>query len=532
MLRSKSEGWPAALLLAGLWLRNVDDPHLAAQEFRGDHHFVADYLSNEVLGSLDDETRSLLLRLSVLGRFTADMCDGVLDRSDSALRVSELERSNLFVTRLERGGWFRMHPLFADFAGFQLASTDPDAAVEIHRGAAASLRAHRRPVEAAEHAAAAGDHELVAQLLVEYHLPLIRSGGAGTLLARYASSRTTMSSASGARGGCRDRRAHGRAVGAGAASSAVARGSRATRPSRALRALRPGGRGDGASRIGRSGRGSRGDPRTACCRHRRGAGGRGPGGRAGGVRPGALSRGRARRGRSAALRAVEHPDSERRHPGHVFAGRRSRSSPPTRGGSPRHASTPRRPSRSWAVPGPAGAGSARTPRLHSGPCSRRRGASAKPSANSRTPSASSVTSSRPSTMRGSSSSSPAFAAAEAVSTMRRRRCARHKRCSPSRTTTDSCPPLAADVEAEIGRARALVAVVGPLEQPSDAERAVLCLLATDLSVRQIAAELFLSPNTVRSHTRAIYRKLGVNSRANAVAAADVLGLLAQPQSPM
>ena len=75
-------------------------------------------------------------------------------------------------------------------------------------------------------------------------------------------------------------------------------------------------------------------------------------------------------------------------------------------------------------------------------------------------------------------------------------------------------------------------MAGPLEAPSAAERAVLCLLATDLSVRQIAAELFLSPNTVRSHTRAIYRKLGVNSRAQAVATADALGLLARPQSPM
>ena len=53
----------------------------------------------------------------------------------------------------------------------------------------------------------------------------------------------------------------------------------------------------------------------------------------------------------------------------------------------------------------------------------------------------------------------------------------------------------------------------------------------DLSTREIGGELFLSPNTVRTHTRALYRKLAVNSRADAVARADVLGLLAQAKSP-
>jgi LuxR family maltose regulon positive regulatory protein len=54
---------------------------------------------------------------------------------------------------------------------------------------------------------------------------------------------------------------------------------------------------------------------------------------------------------------------------------------------------------------------------------------------------------------------------------------------------------------------------------------VLRLLASDRSVRQIGELLFLSLNTVRSHNRSIYRKLGVNTRADAVARADALGLL-------
>jgi LuxR family maltose regulon positive regulatory protein len=56
------------------------------------------------------------------------------------------------------------------------------------------------------------------------------------------------------------------------------------------------------------------------------------------------------------------------------------------------------------------------------------------------------------------------------------------------------------------------------------------LLATDLSTRQISEHLYLSPHTIRSHLRAIYRKLGVNARADAVARATALGLLEQTES--
>jgi LuxR family transcriptional regulator, maltose regulon positive regulatory protein len=60
------------------------------------------------------------------------------------------------------------------------------------------------------------------------------------------------------------------------------------------------------------------------------------------------------------------------------------------------------------------------------------------------------------------------------------------------------------------------------------ELAILRLLPTRLSTREIGRELYVSPNTVRSHVRAIYRKLQVNSRAEAVTNARQLGLLPKP----
>ncbi|MGZ4390309.1 MAG: response regulator transcription factor, partial [Gaiellaceae bacterium] len=59
---------------------------------------------------------------------------------------------------------------------------------------------------------------------------------------------------------------------------------------------------------------------------------------------------------------------------------------------------------------------------------------------------------------------------------------------------------------------------------SDRELAVLRLLAAGLSKREIGSELHLSFNTVHSHTKAIYRKLGVSSRPEAVSRAHELGV--------
>jgi LuxR family maltose regulon positive regulatory protein len=182
VLVDRTEGWPAALVLAWLWLRTVDDPARAVRAFGGDHRFVADYLSSEVLRTLDEDQLAFLRGAAVLGTFTAELCDGVLDRTDSAAQLNELERSNLFVSRPERGGWFRLHPLFAEYARAQLAAHDAGAPMRIHRRAAEWLRAGGLPIEAVDHATAAGDHELVAQLLDEQHLPLIRGGASRTLL--------------------------------------------------------------------------------------------------------------------------------------------------------------------------------------------------------------------------------------------------------------------------------------------------------------------------------------------------------------
>jgi LuxR family maltose regulon positive regulatory protein len=58
-----------------------------------------------------------------------------------------------------------------------------------------------------------------------------------------------------------------------------------------------------------------------------------------------------------------------------------------------------------------------------------------------------------------------------------------------------------------------------------AELRILPMLATHLSFPEIGAEMFLSPNTVKSQAMSVYRKLGASSRSQAVARSRELGLL-------
>ena len=182
VLLERTQGWPGALYLALLWLRGVENPHDAVRWFGGDHRFVAEYLNHEVLSSLDEASRWFLLRTSVLRHFTVELCDDVFGRSDAASTLAALEHSNLFVARLEHTGWFRVHPLFAEFAEFQLEAHDPGASLEIHRRAALWFLDRGLLAQAVEHAVAAHDYELVAGIASDHHLPVMRSGSARTLV--------------------------------------------------------------------------------------------------------------------------------------------------------------------------------------------------------------------------------------------------------------------------------------------------------------------------------------------------------------
>ena len=528
VLVGRTEGWPAALVLAGLWLRTVDDPARSVRQFGGEQRFVGEYLSNEVLSSLDDERRSLLHGAAVLGRFTPELCDDVLDRADSAPLLAELERANLFIVRLERGGWFRVHALFAEYARAQLALLQPAAAMRIHRRAAQWLSSRGLPADAIEHAAEAGDHEFVARLLAEYHLSLIRSGRARTFL-RWV--RTLPD----------DRVVEHPELAVAAAMSAVLVGQGTIEPRRFLRLA------DQANQ----GRPERSDPYVE--------------GWArviralmidGGVAQGVLDARRAielapavsdailtgalavcsralyfagdlDEASAMALRFLEHPDAENRVPSLALTRATLALVAIERGQlafARSHAEKAKAAvgrigvSRSWLGANASvalGAVLAAEGKLAE---AERELASAEHLSLDEVATVNHawllVLLARVRVGRGRLD--------EAEATLRSARTELDDLVDSGRVQA-----LADEVGRELETARARARSGEVLEPPSEAELAVLRLLATDKSTREIGEHLFLSPHTIRSHRRALYHKLGVGSRADVIARATALGLLEQ-----
>lgn len=527
VLLARTEGWPAGLILAALWLRSVEDPGIAVRRFGADQQFIAEYLSQEVLSSLADDTRDFLLRASVLGKFTSQLCDECLGRSDSASLLDEIERSMLLITRLGQGGWRRVHSLFADYARLQLASSDPDAAATIHRRAAGWLRSQGLGLEAVEHAAAANDQRLVAEILVEQHLSLLRHGGAGALLGWIR----TLSD---------DRLVEHPELAVAGAAAATMVGHRALERRRLLglvartRAEQPRRLSDYvdaaagtviAASVDTDVQHALRSGRRAVTVARAGSHDMLVSALAGYARALYLA-GECDQAWKTAMRAIEQPEAEHHGAAHAFARCTLALAALDQG---RHEAARGHAEKARELIG--GAGGSRTwP-----------GADASAAVGCVLLAEDNLADAERELGQAQRFFSDEVATVYhtwLLALLARARC-RRGRLEDAKATLalareavlelsdgGRVTPLIDDVQTELERANARAADRTIVEPPSHAELTVLELLASDLSTRQIGATLFLSPNTVRSHTRALYRKLGVSSRADAVARATAAGLLA------
>ena len=177
VLVEHTEGWPAAIALAGMWLGGTDAPHQQLREFSASNRHVADYLTSEVLETLTPDVRAFLMQTSILRRFTAELCDWVIGAVDSAERLKALEQSNLFLVSLDgRGEWFRYHNLFRELVHAELVASDPSALPDLNRRAATWCIEHGLIEDALEYAWATGDPAELADLLQTHYLELARAG--------------------------------------------------------------------------------------------------------------------------------------------------------------------------------------------------------------------------------------------------------------------------------------------------------------------------------------------------------------------
>ena len=165
-LAERTEGWAAALQLAGLSLQNQGDTSAAVARFAGDDRFIVDYLADEVLARQTDDDRAFLLATSVLERLSGPLCDAVTGLSGGAARLVQLERAGLFLIPLDdRRQWWRYHHLFAEVLRAHAADDDSCRLPELHRRAAVWFASNGDRAQAVEHALAAGDFTLAAEVM-------------------------------------------------------------------------------------------------------------------------------------------------------------------------------------------------------------------------------------------------------------------------------------------------------------------------------------------------------------------------------
>jgi LuxR family transcriptional regulator, maltose regulon positive regulatory protein len=182
-LQSRTEGWPAALYLAALSLRGRPDASALIDGFAGDDRYLVDYLTAEVLARQPPELRSFLLQTSILKRLCGPLCDAVADREDSAALLAELERSNLLLVPLDtKREWYRYHHLFGELLHHELAATDRGALPVLHRRASAWYREAGLIVDAASHATAAGDVDAAVELVARHYSLFVGQGQLATVL--------------------------------------------------------------------------------------------------------------------------------------------------------------------------------------------------------------------------------------------------------------------------------------------------------------------------------------------------------------
>ena len=184
-LETRTEGWAAGIQLAGLSLQEHTNPNLFIDSFTGSHHYVMDYLTDEVLSHQLPEIEAFLLQTSLLDRFCADLCDtlrlddtDVIGNSPSVQILADLEAANLFLVALDDDRtWYRYHHLFADLLRDRLSQKLPaDQIAALHRRAAHWLAAHNFVDEALPHAAAVDEWAAVSDAVARLAVPLFHQG--------------------------------------------------------------------------------------------------------------------------------------------------------------------------------------------------------------------------------------------------------------------------------------------------------------------------------------------------------------------
>ncbi|MDT7553918.1 MAG: LuxR family transcriptional regulator, maltose regulon positive regulatory protein, partial [Pseudonocardiales bacterium] len=177
VLHGETAGWPAALRLASLTLREAADPDAFLSDLTGNGQAISDYLVGEILSRLPGEVTEVLLAVSVCDAVSAPLAVALTERADAGDVLADLEQRTSLVASYGAGKrWFRIHPLLRAQLFADLRRRRPDLIAVLHRRTLDWYAAVRRPLDALRHATLAEDPALIRDVLRRHGAVLATSG--------------------------------------------------------------------------------------------------------------------------------------------------------------------------------------------------------------------------------------------------------------------------------------------------------------------------------------------------------------------
>jgi LuxR family maltose regulon positive regulatory protein len=175
----RAEGWPAGLYLAALMAKQS---HSQVRAVTGDDRYIADYLYREALVGQPKAIQRFLRRTAVLEQLCGPLCEAVLGSSAAAIQLRRLEAHSLFLTPLDgQRQWYRYHPVYREFLLGELRRTEPGIIMTLHQRAADWYETNGYPVLALEQLLLMDDSDRAVQLTAKLARPTYVAGQLSTV---------------------------------------------------------------------------------------------------------------------------------------------------------------------------------------------------------------------------------------------------------------------------------------------------------------------------------------------------------------
>jgi len=177
-LEIHTEGWAAGLRLAGLSFAKHKLARIGTfiSAFTNYHHYIFDYLADEVFLHRPEYIQTFLLQTSILDRLHGSLCDAVTGNSYSHLLLKQLKQAGVFLISLDEDDqWYRYHYLFTEFLRSRITeltyqNTGEISLATLHNRASIWYQQHGMRTEAIAHALASDESAHASSRFESEHL--------------------------------------------------------------------------------------------------------------------------------------------------------------------------------------------------------------------------------------------------------------------------------------------------------------------------------------------------------------------------